>query len=150
MPAVRPVARLRWAAILTRTFQHSPNIVHCEWSVTEGVNPAYNCIAWTVGRTDVLMWWQLDTNGNGVVEEGEFDDFYDSYDYTPCALEEAQILLFRNAAGSVTHAAIKRTEACTCGAGRWKMVESKRGTGLKIEHRRDQLNGGLYGDHFRY
>ena len=30
------------------------------------------------------------------------------------------------------------------------MFESKEGTDFQTEHRKDALNGGMYGNHFRY
>jgi hypothetical protein len=135
-----------------------PKLVHGEWSITAGATPAYNCIAWSIGNTSEWLWDQVDTDlgdNDGKIEVSDFDAFYDAKGYVTCGIGEAEILLFKNAGNSgpnnpdgITHACRKRD--CTSGDGRWIMFESKRGQNVQIEHRRDQLNGGFYGDHFRY
>ena len=134
-----------------------PNLVHCEWSITGEATSTYNCIAWSVGVTNEWFWWEVDDAGDmdGVIEESDFDAFYADYGYVPTDdINQAVILLYRDPAHAapdnpdgITHAA--RRAGCNCGAGRWTMFESKRGRNVRIEHRRDQLSGGYYGDYFK-
>jgi len=116
---------------------------------------AYNCVAWSLGVTD--EWWWFDPidkapfgNDNRVVEQAEMDAFYASHGFvvTP-NMEEAEIMLYRNAEG-LSHVARKMGLGCQCGAGHWIMFSSKDGSFDRLEHRRDQLNGGIHGNHYRY
>ena len=62
-------------------------------------------------------------------------------------VEDAEIILYLKN-GQPTHAA--RRETCDCGGGQWIVFSSKCGEWDLIEHRRDQLDGGFYGDQVRY
>jgi hypothetical protein len=102
----------------------------------------YNCFAWSVGIDSQILMADRDYS------EAEFDAFYDSHNYIPCGRDEAEILLYKDAT-NIKHAARKK-DGCTCGSGKWIMFESKLGPLTRIEHRRDQINGGTYGNHYRY
>ena len=56
-----------------------PNLRRCEWSATAGATAVYHSIAWSIGVTIQWIWYQIDAagDGDGVVEEREFDNFYD-------------------------------------------------------------------------
>lgn len=116
-----------------------------------GTTPYYNCIAWSIGVTDRWVWWEVDDpfgDKDGVVEVSDFDAFYAAHGYTVTQdVGQAEILLYVDATVP-KHAARRRS--CACGGGQWIMFESKCGEGSRIEHRRDHLNGGVYGDHVRY
>jgi hypothetical protein len=134
-----------------------PSLVRCEWSITAPPSGVYNCIAWSVGETDV--WYNklyhnppgdvgIDKeygDDDGVFELSDMDAFYlDKKGWTPSAQgpTDAQAIYY-----SGFHAARKRT--CACGGGRWLMFESKCGEADRIEHVWEQLNGGAYGDPVR-
>lgn len=134
-----------------------PSLTHCEWSVTGQATAAYNCIAWSVGETDVWYNQRRSDPQRGIVSiddeygdrDGEFeisdlDAFYSAKGFvTTNSIEEANVIYY-----SGFHAAGRKN--CSCGSGRWVMFESKCGSSLRIEHRRDQLNGEAYGQVVRF
>ena len=136
-----------------------PHPVHCEWSITAEATRAYNCIAWSVGNTEEWIWWQVDEDygdNDGVIEISDFDAFYDAKGYQIASgLTDATIMLYQSATAEspdnpdgITHAAKKR--ACSCGAGKWTIYESKCGPAARIEHVYNELNDHNYGAPFRY
>lgn len=149
-----------------RTEHHGwfPRLIDCEWSITAGASPYYNCFASTVGNTSAIIeWWDVDNHGDGdgVLERSDFDAFYADYGYVLTAdPAEAVIALYKQAAQAgpqnpdgITHAAKKRV--CGCGAGLWRVFESKIGKyGVRMEHRfshlDDDATGGTYGSPYRY
>ena len=88
------------------------NLIGCEWSVIGDASKFYNCVAWSVGKTNVafegvvhdgnipvdrlmdddgVVWVSLDQvygNGNGFYEE--------QYDLDPFFLREADMVLTEN------------------------------------------------------
>jgi hypothetical protein len=58
-------------------------------------------------------------------------------------LEEADVMYYSGFHGA-------RKKDCTCGAGKWRMFESKCGNAERIEHVHNQLNGSTYGEPVRY
>jgi hypothetical protein len=134
-----------------------PSLVNCEWSITAESNPTYNCIAWSVGETNI---WYAEIgnippnvvgidetygNNDGIFEISDMDAFYDAKGYTPTGTgpSDSDIMYY-----SGYHGARKKTG--TCGAGEWVMYESKCGQSLRIEHVYNQLNGASYGSPIRY
>jgi len=141
-----------------------PNLVSGEWSVTGSANSNYNCIAWSVGETNVKYndvhsdpangWVGIDEvygNNNGTLETSDMDAFYDAKGYVPTATgpEDADIMYYgKNPDGSGFHAARKSSNP-SCST----MYESKLGTYIKIDHVWNQLNGtgsGRYGSPTRF
>ncbi|MCS7253994.1 MAG: hypothetical protein RMK18_10280 [Armatimonadota bacterium] len=45
----------------------------CEWSILKGADPSYNCIAWSIGRTDVwiisVLPDELDKQNDGEIDK---------------------------------------------------------------------------------
>jgi hypothetical protein len=151
----------------------SSNLVRCEYSITADPSPYYNCIAWSAGLTDRVVWDTIqDPPGsmNYVAEKWEdgvhiisidkmygdkkdniftmtdLDAFYATVaGVSPIANgpEDATVMYYDN-----YHGAKKRN--CSCGAGKWMMYESKCGEGFRIEHCHDQLDGLAYGTRVRY
>ena len=115
----------------------------------------YNCIAFTVDRTDVhFVSISNSVDGtkigidetygdspNGVLDNDDITAFYEDYGFTVLTKErkgEADVIFYTK-----FHAAKKKQ--CSCGDGKWSMWESKLGVREQIEHRKDQLNGNKYG-----
>jgi len=132
-----------------------PALVGCEWSVTGAVDGTYNCIAWSVGETNV--WYNPISNEtvsgkiiigidetygnppNGVFDLADMDKFYEAKGYVPAlGANDADVLYYSGFHGA-------RKKGCSCGAGKWIMFESKCGEGLRIEHVWSQMNGTTYG-----
>ena len=136
-----------------------PALARCEWSVTAPASSVYNCIAWSVGETDV--WYskirsipsegvvgvdEVYGDNDGVFELSDMDAFYlAKRGWSPSASGPADAMAMYY---SEYHAAARK--GCACGAGRWIMFESKRGGWERIEHVHDQLNGGSYGTPIRF
>ena len=146
-----------------------PGLQDCEWSITGPQSTQYNCLAWSVGLTNVwvndymkdeydkpqkekidesrnIHYVSIDGkygNCNGVLEIWELDNFFlVEANATPVEnLEEADILYYNG-----YHAA--KRKKCSCGEGRWELFESKCGSLHKIEHVYDQLNSA-YGKPIR-
>ncbi|MBQ7551260.1 MAG: hypothetical protein IJT04_07015 [Bacteroidales bacterium] len=137
-----------------------PGLVGCEWSVTGEASILYNCIAWTVGITN--MWVNkigitgprydrylisIDRsygNNDGTMTMDELDTFYDVKGYYPVTdSSSADIIYYSNYHGA-------RKKNCSDGAGKWDVFESKCGEKERIEHLRDQLNGSEYGSPVRF
>lgn len=141
------------------------NLLGCEWSITGpktlngGPDPVYNCIGWSVD-IEQHIWNSLDMDNDGVLEDSDFDTFYATHNYSPCSLEDAEIMLYKTGSPHVeTHFtnptgiqhAARKVSGTPSGAGNWIMFESKLGYGHRIEHKRDALNGNPeYGSHYRY
>ncbi len=138
-----------------------PKLENCEWSITGEATTLYNCIAWSVGETNV---WYNDIysnfsdpnhpivgidmaygNKNGILEISDMDAFYDVKGYLPTATSfaDADVVYY-----SGFHASKKKN--CNCGMGKWAIFESKCGEWFKIEHLWDQLNDGDYGNPICY
>jgi len=133
-----------------------PNLEWGEWSITGDANNVYNCISWSVGITDDWTWWEVDQDAkfgdqDWILEESDFDGFYDYYGYESCTEAEAEIQLYKRPGAEaptnpdgITHA------ARTTDYGMW---ESKCGGWEKIDHMRDALNdsseAAVYGEHVR-
>lgn len=134
-------------------------LVGCEWSVTGEATISYNCIAWTVGITNMWVngtgitgpgndryYISIDRsygNNDGTMTVNELDAFYDANGYTPTDSNSADIMYYSNYHGA-------RKKNCSDGAGKWDMFESKCGGLERIEHLREQLNGSSYGSPVRY
>lgn len=105
----------------------------------------YNCISWSVERTDYWE-WPLDYgssyyNSNPLVA---FDNFYSAYGYTRAGAtaENAGVALWA-LNGAFTHASITKNSNTTKPHGfDW---ESKCGALERVMHTRDALNGNDYG-----
>ncbi len=147
-------------ASITKSF---PGLKDCEWSITGPCDNKYNCLAWSVGRTNVwvnpaviiegesiaqavnegVTFLGIDGkygNKNGQLEKNELDEFYlrEANAVPVRKLEEADILYY-----DAYHAA--RRMRCACGEGRWEVFESKCGGSYRLEHVYDQLES-FYGD----
>jgi hypothetical protein len=142
-----------WKTFRQSYLQSFPNLVGCEWSVTNVGDAGYNCIAWSVGITNQVIWDEVDSqygDNDGEIETSDFDAFYDAKGYETCAAAQATIMLYKKPDGTITHAA-RKLSSCKCGAGKWDMWDSKMGSQeARIEHRRTQINGNNYGAPFRY
>ena len=139
------------------------NLIGCEWSVIGDASKFYNCVAWSVGKTNVafegvvhdgnipvdrlmdddgVVWVSLDQvygNGNGFYEE--------QYDLDPFFLREADMVLTENIddAEIIYYEGIRgkfhvaKRRRCDCGNDHWLMFDSKCGEFEVIEHRPEQL-----------
>lgn len=141
----KPTQRTRFSGWL------SPGLTHCEWSITAAATGVYNCIAWSVDETST--WydpvWSVPHYGivgideeygdaSGTLEDADMDAFYlDKKSYTPTASgpEDANVMYYQSFHGA-------KKMACSCGAGKWIMYESKCGSEERIEHVHDQINDG--------
>lgn len=118
-------------------------------SITSPRDPCYNCIAWAAG--DQSAWWEPDANNQwywptGVAREYTLAAYVAAYatlGYKPCGdndrLENRweKVAIYVNSSGMPTHAARQLD------SGRWT---SKLGKSYDIEHLRDSVGGGMYGD----
>ena len=121
-------------------------LIGCEWSITDQVNPLYNCIAFSVG--DEHSWINpvginsidvLYGDGNGTLSQNEIIVFYEAYNYHVVdSFENADVIYYTK------HHAAKRSD-CSCGNEKWIMFESKLGHEERIEHQWNQINSILYG-----
>lgn len=129
-----------------------PKLKDNEWKKTgSSTNPGpdnYNCIAWSLCRSDIgWVWYQIDKlcNDNNIVEIEDFDCFYEQYDlkisenngknfHPQCKMRK--VVLFSKD-GIPTHAAKEIADG-----GWW---ESKLGREIRIIHRLEQLEGDEYG-----
>lgn len=148
-----------------------PGLRDCEWSITGPQDLRYNCLAWSVGLTNVwvsdvltnkqggayeeylvnhgdFMVWMISIDGyygnnDGIMTMDELDRFFKEVgNADPVdSHSEADILYYDE-----YHAA-KRLE-CACGEGRWMMFESKCGSLHRIEHVYDQVSSA-YGEPVR-
>jgi len=112
----------------------------------------YNCIAWSLCRDDLRwIWWQVDAlcNDNGIVEIEDFDCFYEKFglkicgedgtnDNPECKIRKIALFCIN---GTPTHTAKEIADG-----GWW---ESKIGGDIRIVHRLNQLEGGIYGNVYR-
>jgi hypothetical protein len=141
-----------------------PGLIHCEWSITAPASGVYNCIAWSVGETNV--WYtKLLSSGQYIIgidevygdHDGQFeiadmDAFYDDKGYAPTATSaaDADVMYYSN-----FHGAAKKGCGCmpvpisVCPSGKY-MFESKCGQAERIEHVHDQLNGTTYGSPIKF
>jgi hypothetical protein len=121
------------------------------YTVTAPPNPAYNCIACSVGVTNRWIWQEVDGYGNrdGVVTVSDFDAYFSYGGYTPttnCSVQlgKEKIVLFgqTDASGTVvpTHAA-RQASVPISGF----LFESKEGRFKQILHDLSDLEGGAYG-----
>ncbi|MEW6026464.1 MAG: hypothetical protein AB1599_04125 [Planctomycetota bacterium] len=138
------------------------NLVHCEWSITGEATQVYNCIAWTVGETNV--WYNPDYidrrygDRDGIFEDSDMDAFYfKKKGWRPIASgpEDAKAMYYSLVtnwnygagdpwpSGGGYHGA-KKMLGCTDGSGKWIMFESKTGEWVRMEHVWNQLNGASY------
>lgn len=155
---LRPLPDGRWSGRHPKTDTNErddakgtfPNLVHCEWSITDEATPVYSCIAWSVGET--TAWYNPDDidstfgDNDGTLENSDMDAFYlAKKGWTPTATgaADAEAMYF-----SGYHGAKKK--GCACGAGKWIMFESKCGQWIRMEHVWNQLNGTLYGAPTRF
>jgi hypothetical protein len=92
----------------------------------------------------------FDPDGSdGVVDETDFDSFYDYFGYEPCDSAEAIIILYKKTADireynplGINHASRKSPNNCKC--DNLEMFTSKNGYNWPlIEHERDSLNWGI-------
>ena len=138
-----------------------PNLVHCEWSITDPPSEIYNCLAFSVNcETKNYDGGDIDKCGNndGILDiPDDVNAFYWSKaNLTPIPANrenpqnDAKVIFFYNNDGSGVHAAKKKEDGCNCGQGKWLMFESKCGNSEKIEHVWDQLNGSSYGSNRLY
>ncbi len=146
--------------VLKSTF---PSLQDCEWSITGPQSLQYNCLAWSVGLTNVWVSNVLTNMQGNVYEEGwvnygdsivwmiSIDGYYGNKDG---AMTMAELDRFFKEVGNAApvdsyseadilyydgyHAA-KRMK-CACGEGRWMMFESKCGGLHRIEHVYDQIS----------
>jgi len=142
-----------------------PALIHCQWSITSGADPSYNCIAWSVDETNI--WYDsvggtcnhaagyccidYDSefgNNDHTLTTAEMDTFYSKkkgYTGSGSGASDAQVMYY-----SGFHAARKKN--CSCGKGQWIMYESKCGNAERIEHIYDQLDNSTlgYGSRTRY
>jgi hypothetical protein len=116
-----------------------PNLV--TWSVTGPATSAYNCIAWSVGRTNEWLW-----PGNTIAD---FDAFYARHGWSLSTngsreYKKRKVALYANNSdpNDCTHGS-RETHDCV-----WD--ESKLGSLERIMHIRRELEGGSYGDVIRY
>ncbi len=101
-----------------------------------------------VAATGKVLTWDPEVPAN-CDTEATFDLSHLDYEDPENGDPDVKIVIFRDPNTlAVTHGAIKSN--CTCGDGRWRMYGSKLGPSERIEHRLDQLDGGVYGDAFRY
>jgi hypothetical protein len=149
-----------------------PSLVRCEWSITVGPSPYYNCIAWSAGLTDrwveqtiyepgigfVPDKWEngvykvsidkMYGDGNDIFVMADLDAFYATeagVSPTATGPEDATVMYYDGYHGA-------RKMNCACGSGKWIMYESKCGEGEQLEHRHDQLDNSTigYGARTRY
>ncbi|MCY4047358.1 MAG: hypothetical protein OXF42_04525 [Candidatus Dadabacteria bacterium] len=103
-----------------------PNLDVNSAVVTGEANSDYNCIAWTLGFTTRKEW-------PGFYIE-DFDNFYGLRGYVRAS--EGPIAALGRDETKMTHA---------CVSGHGPGWESKIGIDLRIQHRLDELEGGIYG-----
>jgi len=111
-----------------RFLSYFPNLNIDQAVVTDEANPAYNCIAWTVGITNRWLW-----PGSSL---GHFDTFYRGYGYVRSG--NGPIAVWGHSTAGMTHGSIS-------GPGHGPRWESKCGGDLRIQHGLSELTGSLYG-----
>jgi len=142
-----------------------PDIVDCEWSITAEPTPVYNCIAWSVGETNVFYDSWKDNpaatytvigidqhygDGERPLTLKEVENFYNvkGFELLPdsegSSPRDADVIYFDG-----FHAAKKMVKKdgspCPDGAGKWIMFESKLGKTWQIEHVWGQVSGPVNG-----
>lgn len=113
----------------------------------------YNCISWTVERTDYWEW--PGNRGSSYYNNNlltAFDNLYRAYGYTRsgATAENAGIALWATSSSvsSITHASVRKNANTTKPHGfDW---ESKCGQLERVMHERDALNGSSYGEIYYY
>jgi hypothetical protein len=122
------MARPMTSAERQRFRGYFPNLNVTTAIVTDSANPAYNCIAWTVGITNRWIW-----PGSSLVH---FDTFYRGYGFAQSS--NGPIAVWGHSSSGMTHGSIS-------GPGHGPRWESKCGGDLRIQHGLNELAGGLYG-----
>jgi hypothetical protein len=122
------MARPMTAAEKTRFKAFFPNLDVNKAVVTDGPNPVYNCIAWTVGVTNRWLW-----PGNSLVN---FDTFYQGFGFVRAV--DGPIAAWGLSTTHMTHGSVSGPEH----GPRW---ESKCGGDLRIQHGLGELVGSSYG-----
>lgn len=130
--------------------KHFPNLTKKSNNVTSDQDKQYNCIAYAAGRTDKKMWptYHPDYYWPPQLERGPDDlsaliGLFESMGYARCSdgkweegFEKVAIYVIPSS-GRATHAARQ------IGPDKWV---SKLGEQYDIEHARDAVSGGLYGE----
>lgn len=122
-----------------------PRLQAGDWCVTGPPTSAYNCYAWSVGRSDrFFRGTDVDRefgDHDGSFEVSDFDAFGRAHGYLP-ASSPRDIALFVAASGEPQHAARLTRYRCEGRA----LYESKLGEDFRIAHPLSELEGGMYGD----
>jgi len=113
----------------------------------------YNCISWSVERTDYWEW--PGDRGSSYYNSNlltAFDNLYRAYGYTRsgATADNAGIALWATSSsvGSITHASVRKNANTTKPHGpEW---ESKCGQMERVMHERDALNSNSYGKIYYY
>lgn len=119
--------------------------------VTGSADPAYNCVAWTVGCTDDWMW---PTRTGPTTTPADFDAFYSGYGYTAVApavvsgsVKEADGEYDLHIALYTKDQDCEHVAICTPYFGWW---ESKMGAGVRMVHLLHDIAGSNCGWVSRY
>jgi hypothetical protein len=116
-----------------------PNLVLADLYVTDQYNDKYNCVAWTLGKTN--EWYEP----GDIVNMREVYLKHGFYE-VPVRSADATVDLMGKSSHYITHATKLYTGAVVTGmpAGLW---ESKLAQGIRITHSRFGLEdrGGIYG-----
>jgi hypothetical protein len=103
-----------------------------DFSITGAPTTKYNCIAWTLGKTDTWEW-----PGYSI---SDFDNLYGQYGYRVVLKDGAQIALFVKE-DIAMHGAVRIS------ANTW---ESKLGELHRITHRLEDIEDDFYGKAERF
>jgi len=119
--------------------------------VTAGPPYGYNCISWTIERTDYWE-WPGDEGSNYYDKDilKAFDKLYTAYGYTRtgATADNAGIALWGTSASNLTHASIRKNANTRKPHGyAW---ESKCGANQRVMHERDGVRGSTYGNILHY
>lgn len=106
--------------------------------VTDEATVAYNCLAWTLGITTSWVWPWV---GHEYATQKEFDALYATYGFKPAGSGEIAGLGMN--ADAFGHGSIS-------GAGHGPRWESKCGKWLRIQHGLGEMEGGVYGNVYRF
>lgn len=107
---------------------HFANLNVDQAVVTGEVSSTYNCIAWTVGVTDLWLW-----PGSSIAH---FDTFYRGFGFARAG--DGPIAAWGHSTAHMTHGSV-------CGPGHGPRWESKCGADLRIQHGLNELAGSNYG-----
>lgn len=103
--------------------------------ISADADPAYNCLAWTVGHTDCWLW------PNGILSLSDFDRLYERYGYTRAG--SGPIAAWGLNERTMMHGSVS-------GPGHGPRWESKAGPFVRFQHDRDELAGGSAGKIIAY